>query len=149
MKLSEYKHMPPVVSVMTAFPHFVHLDDSIAKVAELMDEHNIRHVPVKDGDHVVGIVSERDLRWVKNPVLPSVDVMTLKVRDLQTPDPYTVQINSPLAEVVLEMANRKIGTAVVVKGEKLAGIVTVIDVCRALGEFLTDRFGSPEGGQAA
>lgn len=62
MNLSEHERMPAVAALMTAFPHFVRPDEPGRRAAELMREHGIRHVPVKDGDRVVGLVSERDLR---------------------------------------------------------------------------------------
>ena len=47
------------------------------------------------------------------------------------------------------MADRKIGTAVVVRAGKLAGIVTATDVCRALADALESRFGKPDSTDAA
>jgi CBS domain-containing protein len=70
------------------------------------------------------------------------------VGDVQVANPYTVELGAPLAGVLREMAARRIGTAVVVRAEKLAGIVTVTDVCLALATLLESRFG-PRGGDAA
>jgi acetoin utilization protein AcuB len=149
MDLSSHDRMPRVAALMTPFPYFLHPDDPVARALELMRAHQIRHVPVKESDHVVGIVSERDLRWMRNPALPESDPETLRIRDVYVPDPYTVELGTPLSVVLREMAARRIGAAVVVRAERLAGIVTVTDACRALGEVLEDRFGPPEPGDAA
>ena len=51
----------PVDSWMTAGPVTVTPDTSIEKALHLMLEQDFRHLPVMDGDEVVGIVSIRDL----------------------------------------------------------------------------------------
>lgn len=140
MNLAEHEQMPPVAALMTAFPHFVRPDDPAARAADLMREHAIRHVPVKDGDQVVGIVSERDLR---------ASAADVAVRHVLTPDVYAVERSTPLAVALREMARRKIGTAVVLRSGRLAGIITVTDVCVALADVLEARFGEIEGGDVA
>jgi CBS domain-containing protein len=139
VKLADYDHMPSVAALMTPFPHSLRPGDPVARARALMDEHDIRHVPVREGDRVVGIVSERDLRGRDG---------SAAVRDVQSADPYTVELGAPLADVLREMAARRIGTAVVVRAEKLAGIVTVTDVCLALASLLESRF-PPRGSDAA
>ena len=42
------------------------------------------------------------------------------------------------------MAGRHIGSALVVKGEKLAGIFTMTDACRVLADLLRARFHGPD-----
>ena len=37
-------------------------DTSMLKASKLMKDHNIRRLPVLDGKHVVGIVSDRGIR---------------------------------------------------------------------------------------
>jgi CBS domain-containing protein len=149
MRLSDYDHMPPVAAVMTTFPYFARPDDPVSRALELMEAHQIRHLPVKDSDRVVGVVSQRDVRWLTNPVLPRPDPEKVRVRDVQSGDPYTVELGTPLSTVMSVMAERKLGTAVVVRSGKLAGIVTVTDVCRALGELLEARFVDAEPTDAA
>ena len=140
MNLAEHEQMPPVAALMTPFPHFVHPDDPARRAEDLMREHRIRHVPVKDGDQVVGIVSERDLRASPADRL---------VRDVLTPGVYAVERSTPLSVALREMAQRKIGTAVVLRSGRLAGIVTVTDVCVALADVLEARFRGAEGGDVA
>ena len=44
------------------------LDDDIDYIAGIMEKNYIRHVPIVDGDHVIGMVSLRDIHktYVKN-----------------------------------------------------------------------------------
>lgn len=148
MDLAQHRHMPPVSTLMTPFPYFVHPDEPVARVLALMREHGIRHVPVKQEDRVVGLVSESDLRWLSNPATGAVDPAAVRVRDLELPTPYAVELSSPLGPVLLEMARRHVGSAIVLRSGRLAGIVTETDVSRAFGLVLQRRFG-PEGGDAA
>ncbi len=50
-----------VADVMTANPATVRPDQTAAEAVEIMKQGGFRHVPVVDGDRLVGIVSLRDL----------------------------------------------------------------------------------------
>ena len=132
--------MPTVAALMQPFPFFAEPNTSVESILELMKCHNIRHIPIKQRDRVVGIVSERDLRWMGSPalVLPVTD--EIPVHHVMTPNPYMVEIDTPLTDVIFEITKRKIGAAIVLSSGKLAGIITVIDICRALGELLESEF---------
>jgi acetoin utilization protein AcuB len=52
---------------------------------------------------------------------------------------YAVHPESPLDEVASEMASKKYGSAVVLQNGKVVGIVTTVDLCRALAELLHGR----------
>lgn len=139
---------PRVGSVMTPFPYFVSSRDCVEDVETLMRDHGIRHVPVQDAGKVVGIVSERDLHHLVNPSLPAVDKARIRVRAIQLADPYVVETDTPLSQVTREMAERRIGSAIVVRHGKLAGILSVTDVCRVLADLLDGIYG-PDGTNAA
>ncbi len=100
----------------------------LAHVLKLMKQHKIRHVPIKQEGRVVGIVSERDLRWMGSPAIVLPDPEEIPIHHVQVNNPYTVEITAPLNRVLQEMSERKIGAAVVVKSGELAGIVTVTDI---------------------
>jgi CBS domain-containing protein len=148
MDLAQHRHMPPVSTLMTPFPYFVHPDEPVARVLALMREHDIRHVPVKQEDRVVGLISELDMRWITSARGKDVDPESLRVRDVPVPPPYAVELTAPLGPVLLEMARLHVGSAIVLRSGRLAGIVTESDVCRALGLVLERRF-APGGGDAA
>lgn len=50
-----------VSEVMTPRPRVVDKDEKIDKCMFLMREHGFRHLPVCDGDRVIGLISLRDL----------------------------------------------------------------------------------------
>ena len=143
------KKMPKVGLVMTSFPFFVQADDTAAKIERMMSDHDIRHLPVQDKGEIVGIVSERDLHhFVKPDAAPDVKAR-IKARDLMVADPYVVAFSTPLNEVVSGMANRHIGSAIVMRRGKLAGVLTAIDVCRILADYLEAIFSGSQAGEAA
>lgn len=140
MRLADYERMPSVGVAMTPFPYAVGPDASVLEVEQLMDQHRIRHIPVQDDGRVLGIVSERDLHHLVHAALPRTDKSRLRVRHLLLPDPYLVEMTAPLDEVAAEMAARNLGSAIVLRHGRLAGVFTAVDACRLLAEFLRDRF---------
>jgi acetoin utilization protein AcuB len=132
--------MPVVGAVMTSFPYFVEFDDSAGKIERMMDEHGIRHLPVQQNGKVIGIVSERDLHHYVKRDAPAAEKETIHARQIMIPDPYIVPFRAPLNQVVREMAKRRIGSVIVQHQGKLAGILSAIDVCRILGEYLEAMF---------
>jgi CBS domain-containing protein len=66
------------------------------------------------------------------------------VRDICVRETYIVELAEPLDRVLLHMARHHIGSALVVKDRRLAGIFTITDACRAFGELLRTLF--PSGG---
>jgi len=147
MHLADYERMPSVGAAMTPFPFAVGPDASVLEVEGLMKAHHIRHVPVQDEGRVLGVVSERDLHHLVHAALPDADKSRLRIRHLLRPDPYVIEMTAPLDQVAEEMAERHLGSAVVLRHGKLAGIFSTVDACRLLAEFLRDRF--PEGPEAA
>jgi acetoin utilization protein AcuB len=146
----KHKKMPIVGSVMTSFPYFVEVEDTAAKMERMMDEYNIRHLPVQENGKVIGIVSERDLHHHIKREAPEAEKNRIQARHIMVPHPYIVPFRAPLNEVVFEMAKRRIGSVIVQRQGKLAGILSAIDVCRILGEYLELMYpGGRRGGNTA
>lgn len=57
-----------------------------------------------------------------------------------TQDVYVVPPSAPLKDVVKEMADRKLGSAVVAQGSRVVGVFTTTDALETLAELL-----APEG----
>jgi acetoin utilization protein AcuB len=142
MDLRKLDHIPSVKLVMTPFPYYVEVSDPVLRVEELMDEHGIRHVPVQEHGRLVGIVTHRDLRRLVHPALPRKQKERIRVRQVCVFDPYVVDVDRPLDEVAAEMAERHLGSVLVVKDEKLVGIFSVTDACRVIAELLRAYFGT-------
>ena len=147
--MRKYKKMPSVGSVMTPFPFFADAAEPVAKIERLMRKHKIRHVPVQRDGEVIGIVSERDLHHLRSQAAPERDKTVLLAADAMVPNPYMVAFDTPLSEVASEMNRRRIGSALVVRQGKLAGILSVMDICRILANVLDAEFPVKNGNDAA
>ncbi len=146
--LPHLKHMPTVRLAMTPFPYFIDIDAPAEDAWAMMLQHEIRHLPVTEGEKLRGLISERDLRLVLRPGVDKGEVM---VRDACHDDLYLVPDDTPLDVVLVEMSERHLGSCVIERDGHLVGILTVTDVCRHLASLLRDRFGSslPEPPTAA
>jgi acetoin utilization protein AcuB len=126
--------MPPISRFMTRQPWTIRPHASLASAKAMMIEHGIRHLPVIDGDKLVGIVSERDvLRLERLEHLGN----HFTVEDAMTDDVYTAETDQPVDQVVEAMAENKYGSAVV-KNRRYAveGIFTTVDGMQVLADVL-------------
>ncbi len=142
-------HIPPIKGVMTPFPHTIDAEAPLRQARNMMLEHEIRHLPVKRRQRLVGVLTDRDLKRALDPSLGLAPKNELFVDDVMIADAYTVSVHEPLDRVLIEMADRHIGCVLVVKDGHLAGIFTNTDACRVLAEDLRERFGAGDGGDAA
>lgn len=143
------KKMPMLKTAMTPFPYSVGLDASFDKASELMGHHNVRHLPVTKDNQVVGVITDRDMTSAMHVRSQSNDSGGLSVSDLYIADPYIVSVDEPLDNVLLTMAERHIGSAIVTKAGKLVGMFTAVDACRSFGEHLREHFPQPTNDKVA
>jgi acetoin utilization protein AcuB len=132
---------------MTPNPVTVSSRTTLGEVADVMRELDIRHVPVVDGGALVGMLSDRDLAafdldrllaaeegepGMGRPAIPVVRVMSTDV--------ITVEPDTGLGEVVALMIDSKVGAVPVLREgtRQVVGIVSYIDVLRALQDLLED-----------
>lgn len=130
--------------VMTPTPRFVQADDTLQVVQELFDEHGFRHLPVLMGDLIVGVVSDRDVTLAFSLATPETEASELRVSDICTPNPYTVDVEESFDQVLQHMGDTKIGSAIVTESDKMIGILTTTDICKVCGKFLKELFSEHE-----
>ena len=135
------KHIPFIKSVMTPFPYSIGIDAPISQARSMMDEHDIHHLPVIEGDKLVSVISDREVALALDPALAP-NAKSLCVRDLCSRQAYVVELMEPLDRVLLHMARNHLDSAIVVKDDKLAGIFTITDACRCFGQMLRSLFPS-------
>lgn len=131
------KAIPKVQKYMTYVPKSIGYDQTIANASEIIRKLHIRHLPVLKGGKIVGVLSDRDIKFILG--FKDVDPTTMTVEDAYTPDPYCTSPETPLNEVLAEMAKKKYGCALVVDNEKLVGIFTEVDAFKAFSELLETR----------
>jgi len=131
------KAVPQIQKFMTTTPHSVGSEQSLRIASELMKKHDIRHLPVLHEGKLAGIITDRDVKLALG--IQGVDPDETKVDQIATEDPYLTAPGTPADEVVIYMAEHKIGSALVVDNHKLVGIFTSTDALRVLGEVLHQR----------
>ncbi len=131
------KSIPVVQKYMTHVPKSIGFDRPLSHAMELMREMHIRHLPVLKGGQLVGILTDRDIKLVTS--FEKVNPESITVDEACTYDPYVTTPQSPLNEVAAHMAEKKYGCALVVDNHKLVGILTEVDMYKALSELLETR----------
>jgi acetoin utilization protein AcuB len=119
--------------VMTATPHTVGRDQKLAVAHDLMRKHNLRHLPVLDARKLVGVLSQRDLYFLE--AMTGVERRIDVVGEAMAVDVFRVKPSDKLGNVAHEMAERKLGCAVVVEKEELVGIFTATDAIALLARM--------------
>jgi acetoin utilization protein AcuB len=117
---------------MTECIHSVGKTQTLRRAAQYMREHRVRHLPVLHGGELVGMLSDRDIVLMEGAEGLSADEVT--VEDAMSTEPYKVAADTPLKQVLQDMAERGVGSCLIVDGAKLLGIYTSSDAVRMLAE---------------
>ncbi len=135
---------PQVVAFMTPFPYSIDADAPLESAHRMMREHRVRHLPVTSAGQNVGMLTDRDIKLILGPDMGSPDERELRVRDAYVEQPCIVPASASVGAVARIMAEKRIGSAIVTKHDKLVGIFTVTDACRALAEVLEGHTPEPD-----
>lgn len=132
---------------MSPHPVVIGPDTSLPDAISLMREKKVRRLPVLDRQqHLVGIVSDKDLLYASPSPLTSLSVWEmhtllnkLTVDKVMTHDVITVTEDTPIEEAARLMADHRIGGLPVVHDDALVGIITETDLFRSFLELLGGR----------
>jgi acetoin utilization protein AcuB len=116
---------PTIDMYMTRAPHTIEPASPLADAHRMMRTHGIRHLPVVEGETLVGLVSRGDLHLFET--LDGVDPDIIPVREAMITPVYTVAPDGKVRDVAMHMAQHKYGSAVVVDRGKVVGIFTAVD----------------------
>lgn len=125
-------------TLMTPLPHAVDATESVATAKALMEQHGIRHLPVMKDGKLTGILSERDIYIASTLLGRSTDQIPQPVWSICNRDIEVVDVDAPASEVAETMANKHLGSMLVTRHGRLAGIITTVDVCRAYAEVVRE-----------
>lgn len=123
--------------VMTPLTVVIDRSASIGEARDAMRQFDVRHLPVLDGETLVGMVSERDLGT--RETAPSEKT----VADVMQPGAYAAAPTTPLSTIVRHMHDQRYGSTVVVDGGRVVGIFTSIDALGLLLEHLEREDATP------
>lgn len=120
----------PVINFATSVPHTIGQNLPISKAKEMMSQFSCHHLPVLDGGHLVGILSDRDIRMAEK-----LGDSTTPIADVMTPEPVIVPPTEDVFQVAMLMHQKKIGSVIVSATDETPwGIFTATDALSYLTE---------------
>lgn len=131
-----------VQELMTPRPRSVREDTPLIVILDLMVKERFEHVLVcDDAGHLLGIVSDRDLKSsLPDRTRPRSQfeevVRRVRAGEIMTREPITVLPDCPLADAIALMLSCRIGALPVLEHGLLVGILTETDVLRRFAEDL-------------
>ena len=102
-------------------------DATVLQAAHLMHEHRIGSLVVLDGEHLLGLFTERDMlrRVVREERRPA----STRVEEVMTTEVACCMPQTPIGEARAAMKNRQLRHLPVVDAEgRLRGLVSIVDL---------------------
>jgi len=133
-----------VRDVMQAHPVTATAETRLSHLLRVLQQRGFRHVPIVDGDRLIGIVSDRDVKQALASAAQSADgrerdrlIDGLTAGGIMTRSVITIGPMFGVEDAARLMATRKISALPVTEDDRLVGIVTETDVLylfvRAMG----------------
>lgn len=131
--------------LMTAALVTIKPTDTVRAALRLMEDQEVRHLPVVQGKQLVGMVSDRDLREYRLPVLEEIenpeyadDLLDTPVSEFMNTDLVTLDPGENVKTMIDLMLEYGVGALPVVDShdEALKGIVSYVDVLKYLRSTL-------------
>lgn len=118
--------------------------ERLFEAVSIMNEHRVRHLPVLDEGRLVGIITNRDIRFLVNEVSEEdrdrgnyILSLNDKVVDVMEKNPIVTGADVPLDEILDVFLEEKIGAVPVVDDQDyLLGIIGYIDLLKVLRDRL-------------
>lgn len=123
-----------VRDLMTRNPVTITPRDGLRQAMELMQEHGVRHLPVVRDGALVGVLSDRDLLGATGWRVDDAWLASSVVADAMTEGPVAVSPDDSVVTASVELTCRGLGCLPVVDDRELSGMLTDIDLLRALVE---------------
>jgi acetoin utilization protein AcuB len=121
-----------VGEIMTRQVATITPDKQVGQALKQMQKLNIRHLPVVHQDRMVGWITSRDLREV---LLASM-LEKITVGDVMVQAPIAVTPDTEVEEAARLVVEHKIGGMPVVEGDRLVGVLTMLDLIAAFTSML-------------
>ena len=123
---------------------------TVREAIRLLEDSEIRHLPILDEERFLGIVSDRDLREFRIPLMVEIDhfdpeeslrvnkALDTELSTIMNANTITVDSNEDIDAVIGVMLEYKVGAVPVIERhtDELVGIVSYIDVLHYTRELL-------------
>ena len=107
-------------------------DTTLQDAYRTMQERRIRHLPVLEGQTLVGVITDRDLRLATSALSLSPFPPGSLVSAVMSKTPVTADAWDPVEDAARIMRERKIGCLPILDDGRLIGIITGLDLLDAL-----------------
>ena len=125
----------PISSIMTKEVVTLSLEDSLYAAEKRMKVNQIRHMPVVQGEKLLGLISLSDLQRVsfidaygREGTEDTPVYNMLGIKDLMIKNPLTATPKTTILEVSKLLASKEFHSLPVVEENKLVGIITTTDL---------------------
>jgi acetoin utilization protein AcuB len=139
MKVKEWMSPDPV----TVAPYV-----TVTKARQLFESHRFRHLPVLDGNRVIGMVSDRDVGINHAALIAAVRARDVEgliddertVESVMSAPVHVVDVDASVSEAARLLLSRRISALPVVDEDRaLVGIITSVDCLLATLELTRTR----------
>jgi acetoin utilization protein AcuB len=119
-----------VARIMSKNPVTITPEESLAEAKHRMSKGLFRRLPVIEGDKLIAILTDRDLRKHEGYFDRT------KVNAAMTANPVAIAPSAPVERAAVMMIRRAVGGLPVVENGRLVGIVTRTDLMRAFVDMV-------------
>ena len=124
-----------IKDIMTAEVVTLKVDEELSLASDIMTLARIRHLPIVEGENLVGIISQRDLFKASLASAVGYDygkdrkhLKTVLIKEVMIKDVFTIEPDAKIYEAGRIMLEKKIGCLPVVQDDALVGMVTETDI---------------------
>jgi len=121
-----------VKEVMAADLHTIQPGQSVGDAAKIMRDLGCGILPVGSPTHIVGMITDRDITI--RLTAEGKDAAKTEVNQIMSENVYTCDADDAIEEAVETMLKHEVGRLIVMKGDKVNGIVTLANLLRANGD---------------
>jgi len=105
-------------------------ENTIERVARILSRHKVGSAVVVEDDEIVGVITDRDI--LDKVVARGRDPKTVKVREVMTRNPITIEDDYDISDAIDKMMEKGIRRLLVTRLGKPLGFVTAADLLAAL-----------------
>jgi CBS domain-containing membrane protein len=134
------KQKVPVSTIMTKEVIKLNISDTLTKAESLFKKHHIRHIPVVNGNKIIGMLSYTDLLRISfadaieddEEEVDTTVYNMFSVEQVMAKNLTSISPDATIKEAAEILASREFHALPVVHGELLVGILTTTDLIRYL-----------------
>ncbi|PWA06486.1 CBS domain-containing protein [Flavobacterium psychrotolerans] len=134
------KHKVPVSAIMTKNVIKLKISDNLTKAEELFKKNKIRHIPVMNGNIIIGMLSYTDLLRISfvDAVDDDAEIVDTTVYNMFTVEQVmakkvvTISPETTIKEAAEILSHNEFHALPVCEGNLLVGIITTTDLIRYL-----------------